>query len=384
MSNFSLKIIHAVLWVLLVGGCQEEIGPKGKRVGEPIGQLAPEGQEAHEAKEIIGGYAHVCAHLTNDRVKCWGRNDEGQCNLKSARNVEGTLHDLRHAQFSKLAAGASFTCGIVKDAPFKGIPFCFGEEGSWLDIPNEPIIDISAGHALVCFLKADGRLGCEGSSEVRIISKDAHGRGHVKMINARDLVKQGIDPVSKQMDQDFSNKKFKSVRVGRDKACAQGADDGIVYCMGGNLSNSGHTPTFAVADYAAGDEHHTFLIFNDGSLNYVGVGMGFYKNKGIPDPYMLKYKKFQFSPDSLMLLTSTGNKYADGRVMPESTLITGHGVVEEGGIGAASLNSSFKADRFSVICILKDNHKVKCVLPPDWPGDTNNTLFTDIPPEIAY
>ncbi len=70
------------LLMFLFGSCGPQVGPKGKSVGEPIGQMPPTMAVSRKAIDIIGGYAHACAHLDDNRASCWGVNEDGQCNLK--------------------------------------------------------------------------------------------------------------------------------------------------------------------------------------------------------------------------------------------------------------------------------------------------------------
>lgn len=364
--------------LLLLAACDLEtnktIGPVGLRCGEPIGQ---ETAHSNKAVELIGGFAHVCALLDDDRGKCWGMNDQNQCDLKAARNAQKTIHDISNARFSKLTAGFKFSCGIVKDEPYTGIPFCFGEEGPWLDVPHAPVKDISADDNFVCFIKEDGKMGCVGGELDLLFT--VSNNGHTKRIHAEELLKHGIDPVSKQMNQDFSEKKFKSVKVGDKKVCAQGADDGIVYCMGSNIRGGGESYPTEVLDYAGGDPNGTPFILKDGTLTFVGSSFNANPAKNIPDRYKLKYKKI-LTPQGVMLLTAKGNTYTDGMVMPENTLVTFNDLSEEGVLGAVDVSSSFQRDRFSVFCILKDNKKVKCLSSKG----TKTPLIMKLPSEISY
>lgn len=363
-----------VLFSACVSETEKPKGPVGLKNGESIGHKT---SMATQAVELIGGEAHVCAHLIDGRAKCWGLNDHNQCDLKAARNVKKVIHDIRNAQFSKLTAGSSYTCGIVKDEPYKGIPFCFGEEGPWLDVPHEPIIDIAANNSFVCFIRENGTLGCVGH-EVDLLLTIA-GDGVIKRIKAEDFVRHGIDPVSKKMESDFSNKKFKSVKVGDTKVCAQGADDGIVYCMGSNIRGAGESYPEEVLDYGAGNPNRTPLIRKDGTLTMVGAGLSGPPAKNIPDRYLLKYKKM-LATAGIILLTAKGNTYGNGAVMPEDTLVTFDDLTEEGVLGAVEVESDLSSKPHRVYCILKYNQKIKCVSP----RGLATSLMNEIPKELSY
>lgn len=372
---------RCLVLMLLFGGCASEIGPKGKSVGKPIGQLLHQTEVSHKAVDIFGGFAHACVHLDDGRASCWGLNENGQCNLQSARNAAGILHDVSNAQFSKLAAGTHFTCGIVKDAPFSGIAFCAGKEGPWLDIPNEPIKDISASEEFICFLNGDGKLGCVGKV-LDVVMIDERGP-RIEKIDPREFTKFGIDPITKKTYQDFSEKRFKDLRAGEFKICARGADDDLIYCMGNNLHHSSEIPTLPVLDYSPANSDLTFIISKSGDLTNAGASFNYGYSTKVADLTELKYKKFFPSPSDFLLSTTGGNHYSDGAAIPENTLIAA-GLIEEGVIGAVKLNSSRSKDRHRVVCMLKDNHKVKCALPQGYRSENNDTLLNDIPRNIAY
>ncbi len=299
-----------------------------------------------------------------------------------ARNHAGLLHDISNAQFSKLAAGVPFTCGIVKDAPFSGIAFCAGKEGPWLDVPSEPITDIAASDYFVCFLKSDGKLGCVGKT-IDVIIKDEH-TPRMEYIDPRNLVKFGIDPITKKTNQDFSEKRFKDLKAGDHKVCATGVDDDLVYCMGSNLAHSSELPAQPVLDYSPSYEQNTYLISKSGDLVNIGSPHQYPTVAKIADLSKLKYKKFFLSPTSLLLSTAAGNRYSDGAMIPENTLIMNNGLSEEGVLGVARLQSSLSKYRHTVMCMLKDNHKVKCILPHGYRSEQNDTLLNDIPKNVTY
>lgn len=356
--------------------CGKQRGPQGKVTGIKIGQPGP---ECHEAKNIVGGIAHVCAHLKDDRAICWGRNDEGQCDLSTARNAQRLIYDISNAKFLKIAAEAASTCVIMAEEPYKGIPFCFGEEGPWLDVPHEPVIDISTWEGVTCFIKASGHLGCVGR-DIYLFNKDADRKSPSPTIRACDLIKHGVDPFTKEAHQDFSAKKFKRVQVSSLKVCAQGAEDDIVYCMGYNLHGSSESRPHAVLDFYAQEHNGLHYLNEQGQLFFTHIGSN-NLIANIPDPYDLKYKKIVGSPHALSLLTKAGNSYLDKTPMPENTLITFWGFAEENVLDAVTVESSFAKDRYQNICMIKDNYQVKCI---SLVKRKDNKIINDIPNNIAF
>ncbi len=225
--------------------------------------------------------------------------------------------------------------------------------GKWLDVPHEPIKDIACGDSMTCFIKMNGRLACVGP-DIPIFTKNS---GQIRY-NAHDLPSQhGITATSER--EDFSQKQFLYLKVGSGRICATAANDGRVHCMGDNLRGSGEPLGEPVLDYFPGDETRTYYILRSGQLKLVGMGFRFRAVPNISDPETLKYKKIIASKQGIDYLTACGNFYKDGRPIPENTLVSPLGFSEEDVLNSVCYNNSYKADRFSIITILKTNHTIK-------------------------
>jgi len=351
-------------------GCEQN-----QPIGKPLRQRGAHSQgSSDKVRSITGGGLHVCAHLDDHTITCWGDNQDGQCNLKRARNASKKIYDISHARFSKISAGGFFSCGILMEDDFDGIPICFGQDGAWLDVPHEKVKDISVGSNYTCFIKEDDRLACVGV-DVNLI-----GSGGSYTISTVDLPKHGVSEGIEHID--YSQKKFKNIKAIGPRMCAQDLD-GIVFCMGSNIHNTGGSIKEKVLDYRV-DLMGTQFILENGKLKEYGKPTLIKEISNITNPYSLIYKRFL---DESNLLTAAGNFYADGSVMPENTLISSIGYKEEGVLDAIVVESSRSLERIGIRCVVKATHKVQCK--PHWDSEASHReadtpVIKNIPPEILY
>jgi hypothetical protein len=248
---------------------------------------------------------------------------------------------------------------------------CFGSEGEWLDVPHEKIKDICSKELLTCFIKSDDTLACIGAP-INLLTFT---------IKAQEIVFYGIDPVTGDMVQDYSHKKFKNVKIGDTRVCAQGLEDGIVYCMGTNLHGAGQSSPEEAVDYHPHYPKTMILIPKDGTLKVIGSAILFSPLKNISDPQSLKYQRLA-SDNETAFFTAAGNTYDDGSSIPENTLVTTSGFVREGVMEFVYSESSYDASRFGVFCFTDTNHKVKCEAINDFRKREHTKLISDIPKEI--
>lgn len=364
-------MVLVVFLFIFINGCEQN-----QPIGKPLRQRGAHSQgSSDKVRSITGGGLHVCAHLDDHTITCWGENQDGQCNLKSARNASKKIYDVSHARFSKISAGHFFSCGILMEDDFDGIPICFGQEDKWLDVPHEKVKDISAGPNYTCFIRENDRLACVGM-DVNIHSNS----GTITKIKAEDLPKHGVSEGLEHID--YSQKKFKTVRAGLNRVCAQDMDD-IVFCMGSNIHNTGGSIKEKVLDYRV-DLMRTLFILENGKLEQKGTHLLFKGIANITDLNTLIYKR---SLDESNLLTAAGNFYADGSVMPENTLISSIGYKEECILDATVVESSRSKERISIRCVVKENHKVQCK--PHWDSqdthkEADTPVIKNIPQEILY
>ena len=344
-----LIIIFCPLFLLLFScdGCDINY-PQGQGTTSSISQLPTESFLA-----VTAGDSHACGILEDDEhIKCWGDNTHNQLNLSTAKNAKITL-DASHLSFSKISAGDRFTCGMLKDSPYENIPICFGKEGKWLNVPNEPIKDIAASSDFTCFIKDDDTVGCVGS-KISVFSKNGNVIGGVP---AKRLVKFGISPHLNDVPDshyvNLSNEKFVTLKAGiGGRVCGKSKDDGYIYCMGGNEKEAGKISS-KVLDYAISDVSYTICIDKNNDLKMFGdQTKSFNPIINISNPRALKYKKITSSFD---LLTASGNFDDDGSPIPENTLIT------FGGKSIKDVRDSIEyyVHPERIFCILNMNKKIE-------------------------
>lgn len=140
--------------------------------------------------KVAAGWYHTCAINTDNKLYCWGKNDNGQ--LGDGTNCEGSYDDncadkyvptkIGDDSWQKISAGGDHTCGIKSD----GKLYCWGNNNSgqlgdgtagtsedWYaanksvptKIGDDTWIDISAGQDHTCGIKADSKLYCWGRNQ---------------------------------------------------------------------------------------------------------------------------------------------------------------------------------------------------------------------------
>jgi hypothetical protein len=351
-------MVRALLSVTLLAFSACHLEPPKKSTQNSVGPEKFE-QTINEINQLsnglivdisAGGY-HFCFLLDDGSVKCMGDNSDHQCDVHLARNAHQKI-DPTNLQFSKITASGFTTCGIVKGGTFDRVPFCWGLEGPWLDVPDEPVVDISAGWGFTCFIKADKSLACVGQELLLF-----YDFGSVE-ISATSLPKHGITGTT--FNADFSKMGFVDLKTGERDVCATCADDGLVYCMGSNFKGGGNVLPHIVLDYFP-NQLHTHLILNDGSLSISGEPMGWNPIPGIKNPNSLKFKKILGAGSMAYFLTAVGNFYDDGSPIPENTLISFIGFSQEGVLKVADYKTSRKKGWKEILIILKDDHTVKLI-----------------------
>jgi hypothetical protein len=372
--------ILGIYWVILLISCNP--GTNAHLTPGISLQPAPNtdlSQGDDQAIDIVAGNAHMCALLANGTIHCWGHNQDNQLNLTRARNAQNVIYDITNSQFSKISAGDNHTCGIVKGGTFDGIPLCFGKEGEWLNVAHEKVLDVSTGSHSTCVIKMNGTLTCVGL-QFMIMSK----ANLPQRIRAEDIVLYGIDPVTKQENQNFSQKTFKNIKVARKAGlvCGQ-SDDDKVYCMGDNQGGMGESIAQKALDYVP-EEVHTILILDDYSLRWIGRQGTFGALPKLAKPAELKFKKM-FSGAQIGLLTAVGNFYDDGTSMPENTFIVPKYLVKADVLGFASGRGEPPGvPGLIAYCLINKNHKVSCKAYLQGEIDNRNSLIVkNIPAKIA-
>jgi alpha-tubulin suppressor-like RCC1 family protein len=148
--------------------------------------IAPSTEPA-KVKAISGGFGHICALLSNGKVKCWGINNVGQIgdgSEKSIRIIPVTVVGLSNA--TAISSGSAHTCALLSNGSVK----CWGYdnygqlgdgeihrfilpgliEEKYFGVPITVVglsnaIAIAAGDEHTCALLSNGSIKCWGRND---------------------------------------------------------------------------------------------------------------------------------------------------------------------------------------------------------------------------
>lgn len=210
--------VHHTCWlsrggeVVCRGACQR--GETGdSKDGESAQQRVAFGQcdvpEDGAFASVEAGWFHTCGIRADGRVRCWGRNREGQ-----ADPPEGT--------FEAVDAGKFHTCGVRPDGSME----CWGG-GEALsraglarhagEPPEGPFSDLAVGRLHTCGLRdGSGRVDCWG-------------------VGAEADVERSADDVDQAVPPDGA---FRTIDAWGERTCGLRRADGRIECWGRSLSAS--------------------------------------------------------------------------------------------------------------------------------------------------
>ena len=198
--------------------------------------------------EIAAGDDYSCARKSNGEVWCWGANWDGQLGegtlpTAAITNIKGPVQT-DFPSFTtaiRVASGGSHTCATTVD----GLLWCWGSnENAQLGIPDgstlsplptnvqvlgNDVVDVGAGRASTCAIRADGSLWCWGSNECGQL-----GLGTVGAVAVDPQPAVGLPAAVRQ------------VALGARHACAV-LVDGTVWCWGNNFGGQLGTGSVATA-----------------------------------------------------------------------------------------------------------------------------------------
>ncbi|MEZ4867554.1 MAG: C13 family peptidase [Caldilineaceae bacterium] len=279
------------------------------------------------AEQITAGAAHTCALLSSGRVKCWGKNFDGQLGNGNAGDsvipVDATVFPTTTVA---IEAGDNQTCAVINSER----PFCWGHYSTSLGSQEiSGVSQITAGHYFACALFSSGGVKCwgfgeygklgNGSTQGSSMPVDVTGlTSNVRMITAgtdhacaaltdrsvkcwgRNNYGQLGDGLAtdQYMPVEVANLRstVSSIRTGRSHTCAL-LDDGGVQCWGenaaGQLGNGmimrSNTPvdvsglnTGVIAIDVGGDHacallnNETVKCWGDNRSGQIGPGQDYY------------------------------------------------------------------------------------------------------------
>tara|TARA_B100000683_G_scaffold179684_1_gene173107 strand:- start:1902 stop:3461 length:1560 start_codon:yes stop_codon:yes gene_type:complete len=197
-------------------------------------QLEPQlFNETQSWQTVTAGLAHNCALTVQGKLYCWGRNQYGATGTSlSAQLIIGwEALDTQSLSWIDLAAAGASACAIKDDKSL----WCWGKSGETplgntsnfhLQQPAQvgvfQWLSLSAGERHACGIQGDRSLHCWGQNDAHQVSSD-----DVNNVVAPTLV---------------SDASWESVSVGQNHACGI-HDDGDMFCWGLNsFGQTGQTP----------------------------------------------------------------------------------------------------------------------------------------------
>ncbi len=261
-------------------------------------------------KQISTGAYHTCVVASDDNAYCWGENMKGQLGNNSTANSSvpvkvDTSGVLAGKTIKQISTGHYHTCAVASDDKM----YCWGENnngelgnGSTVDsrvpvavnmtgvLAGKTIKQMSVGTYNTCVIASDDKVYCWGSN--------AYGQ-----VGNNSLADSNV-PVAVNTTGVLAGKTIKQISVGHHRACAIASDDKM-YCwgnnMGGALGNGStadsHIPVSVnMSGILAGKvirrisigAFHTCVYATDnkiycwGSNNYGQLGNNSTANSGVP------------------------------------------------------------------------------------------------------
>ena len=174
LARFLVTVLIGVL--ALTGAAQTLAAPSSATHTLRQTRMASQASQADPALVAAGG-GHTCALTTNNSVKCWGDNSDGQ--LGDGTRVNHPLPALTNAlsgPATALVAGLSHTCALIGGG---GAVQCWGNnshgelgDGTFVrrqtptsvnGLPG-PAVALAAGTEHTCAVLADGKVFCWGNN----------------------------------------------------------------------------------------------------------------------------------------------------------------------------------------------------------------------------
>jgi alpha-tubulin suppressor-like RCC1 family protein len=140
-----------------------------------------------DAVVVRGGLAHTCASVSDDTMKCWGRNSAGQLGDATVTRRTTPVNVWLLSDVAAIATGSEHSCAVLGDGTVR----CWGENGrgqlgdGGRTDANMPVpvtsmagaIDLAAGSTHTCALRMDGSVWCWGENTSGQLGTDMGGLG---------------------------------------------------------------------------------------------------------------------------------------------------------------------------------------------------------------
>ena len=209
-------------------------------------------------RAVSAGDGHTCGVRTDDTVRCWGNNQQGQLNAP-----QGT--------YRAVSAGGLHSCGIRTD----NVVQCWGRnELGQTNAPRGKFSAIAAGGEHSCAIRTDGTIQCWGNNRFGQLNvpRDTYravsaGRSHTCAIRTDNSIECWGFNDAGQTDAP-SRGSFSAVSVGGSHTCGI-RTDGTIQCWGTNEWGQRRAPDGTYRAIAAG-ETHTCAIRTDGTIGCWG------------------------------------------------------------------------------------------------------------------
>jgi alpha-tubulin suppressor-like RCC1 family protein len=243
-------------------------------------------------KAVSAGGYHTCAIRTNDTVRCWGLNTDGQakappgtfkavsagrdftCAIRTdgaaacwGLNNDGQASPPSAFHFKAISAGGAYTCGIRMSDDVA----CWGSDaaGQISGRPSGTFKAVSAGLLHACAIRSDDAVACWG---LELYGQASPPSGTFKAVSAGGYHSCGIrtddtlvcwgENVHGQLDAPSGT--FKAISAGRVDTCAI-RTSGVIACWGLNAYNQTSPPAGDFKAISAG-RNHTCAIRTDDTI----------------------------------------------------------------------------------------------------------------------
>ncbi|HMV65728.1 MAG TPA: MopE-related protein, partial [Myxococcota bacterium] len=229
-------------------GSTASIGDGASEMGNALGRVGYGNTEFFQ--QIALGEGHACGLLDNGKIRCWGRNTNGEVGAGHANNVGDSSGEINNASLNPI-----------------------------IDL-GVSVVQVDAGKDFSCARRSDGVVQCWGRNAAGSLGIGSTvDRGD----NAGEMA--ALAPVALG-----AGRTAKDIAAGRDHVCAL-LDDGAVKCWGGNSYGQlgqGTTLTrgdgggemgdaLAVTDLGPGEildleagDYHTCALFASGQVKCWG------------------------------------------------------------------------------------------------------------------